>query len=626
MRKNLQRLRSQLVYLPATLRLVWQAAHWWTAVWSVLLLLEGILPAVSVYLTRLLVDSLAAALGAGTDWVSIRPTLIWAGLIALVMLLTQLLQGLTEYVRIAQSELVQDYLSEMVHAKSIAVDLAFYESAEYQDRLYRASQDLKDRPLALLESGGSLIQNGITLLAMASILLPYGVWLPLLLIVSTAPALYVVLRYNRVYHRWWERTTPDRRWLSYFNNVLTLDLTAADLRLFRFGEYFQNAYQTMRARLRQERLDMTRQQSLSRLLAGLLAGVMSGTAVAWMVWRAFLGFFTLGDLALFYQAFNRGQSLLRTLLSSAGRVYENILFLENLFEFFAQEPHIADPPHPVPTFPVLRQGIHLRQVSFRYPGSEKFVFHNFDFFVPAGKIVAIVGANGAGKSTLVKLLCRFYDPEDGAVLFDGVDVRQFSLTALRRMITSMFQRPVPYISTVRENIALGDLAANPTQADVELAARRAGAHEFISRLPQGYETLLGKLFANGLDLSGGEWQRLALARSFLRQAPIMILDEPTSMMDSWAELDWFDRFQELAAGRTAILITHRLMTARRADVIHVMDAGSIIESGTHEELLVLNGRYAQSWLAQLREPVPAAGNGRLADAMAAAPNPLPDVA
>ncbi len=215
--------------------------------------------------------------------------------------------------------------------------------------------------------------------------------------------------------------------------------------------------------------------------------------------------------------------------------------------------------------------------------------------------MAIVGVNGAGKTTLMKLICRFYDPEEGSVEFDGVDIRQVNLDKLRRMITGSFQFPVAYLLTVQQNISIGDISGSPSAKQVETAARRAGAHEFIERLPKKYGTQLGKWFPGGAQLSGGEWQRLALARSFLRDAPIMILDEPTSHLDSWAEVDWFDRFRELADGRTAILITHRFVTAKRADIIHVMDRGQILESGSHEELLRKGGLYAQAWEAQMQE-------------------------
>ncbi len=322
----------------------------------------------------------------------------------------------------------------------------------------------------------------------------------------------------------------------------------------------------------------------------------------------------MGDLALFYQAFNRGQSLLRTLLGNLGQIYSNALFLGNLFEFLELQPQVVDPPHPCPAPSPLQQGIRFRDVTFRYPGSELAVLENFNFTIPAGKIVAVVGANGAGKTTLTKLLCRFYDPEAGSIELDGADIRTLSIAELRRMITILFQIPVPYFVSAAENIAMGDRSATPGVTEIEAAARRSGIHNAITHLPKGYETQLGKWFADGTDLSAGEWQRLALARAFLRRADIMILDEPTSFLDSWAEIDWFDRFRELANGRTALLITHRFTIARHADIIHVMDQGRMVESGHHDELLAQGGRYAQSWAAQLQSS-PSLSNS----------NPLPEV-
>lgn len=623
MKAKLRNFTAQLSYLPQTLRLIWAAARGWTLAWSILLVIQGLLPAATVYLTRSLVDSLVVVLGADISWETVQPTVVLSALMAGIMLLTQILQSLIEWVRTAQAELVRDHLSALVHEKSVAVDLAFYESPEYHDRLYRARNDLSNRPLALLESGGSLLQNTITLLAIGTLLIPYGGWLPFVLLVSTLPALFVVLRFNRRYHRWWQQTTADRRWAQYYDTVLTSDAIAAELRLFDLGSHFQSAYQKLRRRLRTEHLQLIKERGLARLGAGVVATLISGAAMAWMVWQAFLGLLTLGDLALFYQALNRGQSLLRSLLGNVGQIYDNTLFLGNLFEFLELEPQVVDPPKPVPAPSALKGGIRFRQVTFRYPGSERAVLQDFDLVIPAGRVVAIVGANGAGKTTLVKLLCRFYDPEAGGIELDGNDISSLSIEELWRMITVLFQFPVPYFATAAENITLGDLTAAPDATQVEAAARSAGAHEFIANLPQSYDTLLGKWFADGVELSGGEWQRLALARAFLRRAQIMILDEPTSFMDSWAEVDWFDRFRELANGRTAIVITHRLTIARRADVIHVMDKGQILESGSHDELLARGGLYAQSWAAQTQ---PSSSQPKL-DAVepGLVPQTLPDV-
>ncbi|HEY9605861.1 MAG TPA: ABC transporter ATP-binding protein [Allocoleopsis sp.] len=554
---KVHKLKAQLSELPRGFGLVWSAARNWTLIWIVLLVVQGLLPVTTVYLTRLLVNSLVATVGVGISWQTIHTLLMPVVLMAGVLLLAEFLRSAIEWVRTAQSELVQDYISTLVHEKSVAVDLAFYESSEYYDHLNRARSDASSRSLTLLENSGSLLQNSITLLAMAAIILPYGVWLPALLFLSTLPAFYVMLRLNRRHHQWWQRTTTDRRWLQYYELLLTNSSIAAELRLFNLGFYFQSAYQQLRRRLRSENLKLVQDQTLGRLGASTIALIISGVALAWMARQVLLGLITLGDLALFYQAFNQGQNLIRSLLGNLGEIYKNSLFIRDLFEFLQLEPKIVTPPNPVPIPSALNQGIRFERVTFRYPGSDRAVLTDFNLTIPAGKIVAIVGDNGAGKSTLIKLLCRFYDPEAGCIKLDGIDLRDVSVEELRSLITVLFQLPIPYFVSAAQNIALGDLAAAPSFVEIEAAARGAGVHETIMRLPQGYDTLLGKWFPGGAELSGGEWQRLALARSFLRRAQIIILDEPTSAMDPWAEFDWLERFRTLANGRTALVITHR---------------------------------------------------------------------
>ncbi|MGH7767349.1 MAG: ABC transporter ATP-binding protein, partial [Candidatus Binatia bacterium] len=302
--------------------------------------------------------------------------------------------------------------------------------------------------------------------------------------------------------------------------------------------------------------------------------------------------------------------LLRSLLESAGQLYANTLFLGNLFDFLKLKPEVVDPLKPIPAPYPLSRAIRFENVTFAYPGAHKPVLTDFSLMIPAGQIIALVGANGAGKTTLLKLLCRFYDPQEGRITVDGIDIRELAIKELRRMITVLFQWPVPYETTAAENIALGDLAANPGMSEIEAAARYAGAHEVVAGLSKGYNTKLGKWFSDGTELSVGEWQRLALARAFFRRAQIMVLDEPTSALDSWAEVDWFDRFRLLAQGRTAIVITHRLTVARHADIIQVMDAGAIVEAGTHDQLLARGKLYAGSWFAQVQERSGAAAINR----------------
>jgi len=597
---NLTRLRAaaQVKDVARTFNLLWSATRGWTLLWIALLIVQGLLPGATVLLSRPLVDGLEAAMDAGTAE-AFQPVLVLALLIGAVLLLTQVLQLCGEWVRAVQSEQIQDYIARLVHEKSMSADMGFFEMSAFYDHLHRARTDATSRPLALLESSGSVLQNGITLVTMAAIILPYGWWLPPALLVSTLPAFYVVVRASRQYHRWWNESTITRRRIQYFETVMTEPFHAGELRLFGLGARFRKQYEDHRTTFKRERLGLLWQQYRARMGAELLALAVSGGAILWMVYRAYQNLVTLGDLALFVQAFQRGQGLIKTLLGSLGQIYMNSLYVGNLFEFLALESKVVDAPDAVPAPDGLTTGIRFRDVSFRYPGVSTPSLTGFSAFFPAGKVTAIVGENGAGKTTLLKLLARFYDPESGSVELDGTDLRRISLDSLRRTITFMFQVPGNYQLSARENISLGNLEAEGATERLEAAARGAGAHDFVERLPKGYDTLLGRFFPGGTELSGGEWQRMALARAFMRDADVILLDEPTSAMDSWAETDWYQRMRQFASGRTVLLVTHRLTIATRADLIHVVHDGQVIESGSHDELLALNGRYARSWRAQV---------------------------
>jgi ATP-binding cassette, subfamily B, bacterial len=595
---RLKHLASQLASLPQALRLVHTAARGWTLAWLALLVLQGLLPAATIALTRAVVDGLVALMRSGGGWPALRPVLIAGGLMGGAMVLAELLQAAAGWVRANQTELIQDHVSGLIHAQAAAVDYAFYESPEYFDQLYRARNDAGRRALSLLDNLSGLLQNGITLLALAGVLIPYGAWLPLVLLVGTLPALYVVMSFNRRYHRWWEKTTVARRWAQYYDTILTENAMAAEIRLFDLSGHFRREYQRLRQHLRTAQLQQTRRQLLGSLGIGIGSLALAGLVMLWMATRALRGLITLGDMALFYQVFNRGQMIMRSLVTSISQIYSDSLFLGNLFQFLALAPQIHDPARPIAAPAALQVGIRFRGVSFCYPHSERTALQDFDMFIPAGKVVAIVGENGAGKSTLLKLLCRFYDPQVGQIEWDGCDIRDFALARLRRDISVLFQWPVPYQASASQNIAQGDLSRQDDQAAIERAATAAGAHEFIRALPYGYDTMLGKWFEDGAELSAGQWQRVALARAYLRDAPVLVLDEPTSFMDSWSETDWFERFRQLATGRTAVVITHRFTIAMRADLIHVVQKGRVVESGTHAQLVARGGLYAASWADQ----------------------------
>jgi len=339
---------------------------------------------------------------------------------------------------------------------------------------------------------------------------------------------------------------------------------------------------------------------LDKSAASLFSLVVLALTLAWMAWSAFQGLLDLGEIVMFWQAMNQGRGLVRQLFFGFDGLYNDVIFLDDLFTFLSLEPNVVDPTEPINVPSGLSQKIEIIDVTFRYPGSDIAALENYNLSIQKGKIVAIVGENGAGKSTLIKLLCRFYDPQHGAITWDGVDIRNMKQADLRQRITVLFQRPLSYFDTVTNNIRYGDLANKPTRAQILSAAEISGVQEFINKLPEGFGTILGKQFGDS-ELSIGEWQRVALARAFVRKADFIVLDEPTSAMDSWAEAAWMKRFRKLTKHRTALIITHRFTTAMQADVIHVMANGQIVESGSHAELLKINGRYAQSWRQQMRK-------------------------
>ena len=582
-----------------TLALIWGAVPRLTVVWACLLIIQGLLPGLTVYLTKLTIDSFVAANNSTDSFAHFNDTVLLFSLTGGSLLLTEVFRYLNDWTRAVQSEYFSDHLKNLTHQKAAEVDLEFYESPEYHDLMEQARGESQSKPLALLESLGSVVQNSITLVSFAALLFAYGWSIPLLLFVGAIPALVVSLKADRRYHAWWKKTAEKRRWLLYFDSMLTHTTAAAEMRLFDLSQRFRKKFQDQREELRNERFSHLKYQFTGKVLSNILALATAALAVGWIALQVFYKTATLGDLAVFFQVFSRGQSILGSLLGNVGQTVNHTLYLESLFRYLDLEPKIVSNPTPVEFPRKIRQGIRFRNVTFRYPGESRPAITNLDLFIPAGKIVAIVGVNGAGKSTLIKLLSRFYDPDSGGIEIDGIDIRNFDVKELRLNISVLFQFPMQFHETVAESIALGSVRSKPTRETIRNAAIYAGAHGFVSRLPQTYDTLLGKWFVNGCELSGGEWQRVALARAYCRLAPLIILDEPTSFMDSWAEAEWFDNLRDLTATRTGFIITHRFTIAMRADIIHVMDEGKIIESGSHDELVSDAGFYATSWKTQI---------------------------
>lgn len=599
---------TQVRDLARATALIWRACGPWAPAWLAVILAQGMLPAALVWLSRPLVDTLVHTVAimvpggtaTGLGWADIGPLLSLAALFAGLLILGQALDALSGFIRTAQAERVKDELSDLVHRQSASLDLAFYDSAAFYDHLHQARDESFYRPVSLLEHLGGMLQNGITLTALALILLPYGAWLPLALVASALPAMAVILRHSRRRHAWWLASTARDRRAWYYSWLLTAREAAMELRLLGLAGYYRRTYADLRQGLRQERLGLARAEALAQAGAGLVGMAITAAVLGWMLWRALHGQASLGDLALFQQTFQRGQGIMGALLGSAGQVYANSLFLSNLFGFLGLAPGLRDPVQPTPAPGLVAQapGLSCRGLRFGYPGADRDVFAGLDLDIEPGAITAILGGNGAGKSTLIKLLCRLYDPQAGAITLSGVDLRDLDQASLRASIAVLIQEPVRYSTSAAESIGLGAMTeAGPSQDAMAItaAALAAGAEGFIEGLPLGYATPLGRWFDGGVELSGGQWQRLALARALIRRAPVLILDEPTSPLDPWAEAHWLEGLRDLAQGRTVLLITHRMTAAALADRIHVMEQGRIIESGSHAELLALRGRYAAAW-------------------------------
>ena len=597
--------------LPRVMRLVWEASPGLTIGLALATILAGFIPAATAYAAKLLINAVLAAIRVRADHLpdqGVLPlpfhTIQSPGLTTTGALVV--LAGIQFFIFAANSGLgtlrniTQQLLQErvsltiqlMVMEHAARLDLPFFEESSSYDLLRRAQTDAANRPVAMISTTFGLLQTGITFASMVLLLLGLSPWLALVALVTPVPAFINDTKYGwRGYNiaRW---ASPIRRRMQYLTTLVTTDSFAKEVKLFGLGRYFVQRFQLLASTYydRQRRLVTTRY--VLGNLWGLLTTLAGSATYLYVAFQAVAGRLTLGDLTLYTSAATSVQSSIQGLLSGFSSMYEHNLYLSNLYEFLGTPVSVLRPENPKPIPKPLRGEIIFDNVSFNYPGTGAQALANVSFRIEPGQTLAVVGRNGAGKSTLIKLLCRLYDPSGGRILIDGIDIREFDPDELRASIAAMFQDYVSYQATASENIGLGDLPQLENRPAIASAADRGGAAELISGLPDQYETPLGKWFDQGANLSGGEWQKLALSRAFMRQAPILVLDEPTSSLDAQAEYELFARLRKLSQGRTAIYISHRFSTVRQADRILFLEHGRLVEDGTHQELMRLGGRYA----------------------------------
>ena len=590
-RKIKNKLKIALRFIPA-LRLVWQSSPGWTMARLVLVVFQGLLPLAMIYLAKLIIDTVTLNLRSGDPgevFTRVLPLIIMAGV---ATILNSLCQSLNELVNTAHSQQVTDYMQGVIHAKSVEADLEYYENAKYHDALQRAQQEAPYRPPQILNRLAQVGQNAISLVAMVGLLVSLHWGIVGILLIATFPAVLVRTKFSRIMYSWQRRRTQLERQSMYLAWMLTNEHFAKEVRLFDLGGWFSEEYRQIRRRLYEEKLSISTKRSLAFFLTQAFAGTIIFSVFAYIIYQTIQGSLLLGDLVLYYQALQRGQNNLRLTLSSLSGLYEDNLFLANLYEFLDLKPRIIDPATPKAIPPKMNRGIEFKNVNFSYADSARQALKNINLTIKPGETIALVGENGSGKTTLIKLLCRLYDPTSGSISIDGTNIQQFSIADLRRQVSVIFQDYAKYHFSAEENIRLGDIDVAPGDREIYSAAVRSGAHDVITRLPNTYDTVLGKLFDTGEELSIGQWQKVALARAFLRDSQLIVLDEPTSAMDPKAEYEIFKKFRELIEDQSAVLITHRLSTVKMADRIYVMDNGEIIESGTHKELMQLQKSYA----------------------------------
>jgi ATP-binding cassette subfamily B protein len=483
------------------------------------------------------------------------------------------------------------HVSVEVMRKAAALDVTVYEDPVFYDRLERARVQATDR-LAMIQQMGRLIQQSVTALAFSIVLIKYSPFLLLLLVAGIIPAFlgeshFAFLTYAKNF-----RQTPLRRQMDYLRQVGGSKEAAKELKLFNLSEYLTNRFSELSQTIYEQNVALNRRRLFWGGVLAIIGQLGYYGAYGYSIWRTVQGVYSIGDLTLITTAIMQAMANIQQAFSTASGVADQALFLTDLLAFFEMKPRVESKENGVPAPKPIRRGFEFRNVSFTYPGTNRRVLSDFNFTLSPGERIALIGENGQGKTTIVKLITRLYDPTEGEILLDGVDLREYDLADLHAEIGVIFQDFMRYEMTARENIAVGRIEVPHEPEEIEYAAEKSLAAGVIAKLGKGYEQMLGRRFEGGVDLSGGEWQKLALARAYLRDAQLLILDEPTAALDARSEMEVFERFAELTEGKMALLISHRFSTVRMADRIVVLEGGRLVEEGNHTQLMALGGRYA----------------------------------
>ena len=588
-------------YSRRAVALVWSTHKGLTIALGLLTIGAGLLPAAIAYVGKLIVDAVVAAIavyqsGAVPDYEGVLAYVVFEGLLVAV------LAGAQRGIDFCTS-LLRVLLSQRVHLlildKALTLSLSQFEDSEFYDKLNRARQEASVRPLSLVQRTFALGQNAVALTSYAGLLLQFSPWAVVILVLAGLPVFIGEAKFSGERFRAFQWRSTERRMLAYLEVVLAREDHAKEVKLFDLGPRLMARYREIFKRLYEDEKRLTKRRDGWGYALGLLSTLAFYGAYAWIALAAIQGTITLGDMTMYLMLFKQGQSAVSASLSAVGGMYEDNLYLSNLYDYLEQ-PSLGV--HGTRTEGVdPSAGIEFEHVSFTYPGAEKRALDDVSLHVRRGQSVALVGLNGSGKTTLVKLLAGLYVPDEGVIRYQGTDLNEWDPRALRGRIGVIFQDFNRYQLKVGENIGAGDVTAFENRERWTDAATRGRAHEFIETLPQSYETPLGRWFNSGQELSGGQWQRIALARAFMRGgAEILVLDEPTAAMDAETEAEIFEHFRTLTRDKIAVLISHRFSTVRRADLIVVMDQGRIVESGSHEELMRLGGRYARLFELQAR--------------------------